>query len=231
MGENLAWDYGPEEKIDPNTFMPMDTSDDFGTYEDNKFKCSNCVQCGDDEDDDTLPCCGCVNLNIMFPNYSDMPKCDACNPTDNSDGSWPGVGIRLTERDEKDLNEAVGLDADGLAHPGERRPGVATMSAKKVTACVAPGGISRFWVNDPYWYPAFPANPDNPWDGIQQGRWDAISKYWGNTSISCSNWSTAGLTSHDTAWVNGPNGLEEVRDVYQSTLVHACTAETLANVP
>lgn len=191
----------------------MDTSDDFGNYEDNELKCTNCLQCGEKEEDGNWPCCGCVNLNIMFPGYSDMPSCESCNRPDETDGSWPGGGVSLTKRDEEDLDAAVGLDVDGSSHLYERVPGVATMSEKTVKVC-GTGNNAKFKVRGRYKYPAFPDNPDNDWDGIEQGKWDVISKYWGNTSISCSNWETSDLFLHDTAWVNGPNGLREVRDVY-----------------
>jgi chitinase len=156
----------------------------------------------------------------MFPNYEDIPSCSSCNDDDTSDGSWPGdvSSLRLTENDERDLNLAVGLNADGSDPDADpelfsRDDWVATMSSKVVTAC-GTGSSNQYWLTarSGYGYPAFPANPKNDWDGIENGRWDTISKYWGNTSSICTNWETGALQPHDTAWVNGV----EVRDRYQS---------------
>lgn len=199
----------------------MDTGNDFGSSHDNQFQCTNCVQCGDDKENG-FPCCGCVNLDLMF-GYSDMPDCDHCTPDDDSDGSWPGDlsamnSMSLLDDDEEALDRAVDLEDDEFdPHLDKRVPGIATISQKTVTVCPSGTARSRFSVAGRYSYPAFPAPANNPWDGIENGRWDSISRYWGNTSVSCSNWAVSNLDPHDTAVVGGPNGLQRVRAKYQST--------------
>ena len=46
-------------------------------------------------------------------------------------------------------------------------------------------------------YPPFPKDVKREWDGIQDGRYDPISKYWGSTSKEYWNWSVAALFPHD----------------------------------
>lgn len=219
MGHGNAWGWGPGEPANPHVIMPEDTWQDFGDLKENTFKCDNCLSCGEDEKGEKTACCGCVNLNLMFPEYEDIPECDTCNQDNTVDGDWPGeaTSLTLTEEDERDLNRAVGLKDDG-SDPDleERTPGKATQIEKKVKACHVQGQ-APFSVGGDYRYPAFPASPYSAWDGIEMGKWDSISRYWGNNSNSCSDWKTVAKQPHDQVWVGGSSGLRQIRDKYQST--------------
>jgi chitinase len=149
-------------------------------------------------------------MDLKF-GYKDIPKCDSCNP---DDGSWPGfltdLSSRSTEDIRRELDQGRGLTDDELLVELQKRvDGKATPSRKYVSVCGVGTGFS---VGGDYRYPAFPGNSAFAWEGIENGRWDSISRYWGNTSLSCSNWASSGLRPHDTAIVNG----QTVRAHYQS---------------
>ncbi|EGX92282.1 bacteriodes thetaiotaomicron symbiotic chitinase, putative [Cordyceps militaris CM01] len=52
-------------------------------------------------------------------------------------------------------------------------------------------------------YPAFPATCTYPWDHIENNKWDSIARYWGNSSMSCDNWSTTALQDADERDIGG----------------------------
>ncbi|KAH7309224.1 hypothetical protein B0I35DRAFT_398631 [Stachybotrys elegans] len=209
LGSDGGWPYGSEQGVDPNTYLSVPVGDEFGDHRNNQFKCDSCVQCGTEERNRDV-CCGCANLNLMFPLFSDMPSCDGCNSLDLSDGGWPG-GLDAFQEDQATSRNITDFDPEREG----RVYGIATMSSKAVSACSRTGRFA-FRLGGQGRYPAFPVNSAYPWDGIENGRWDTIPKYWGNTSLSCSNWQTTNLPQADTAWVNTPTGLREVRDVYQT---------------
>lgn len=132
-----------------------------------KFDCNDCVGCEEEQKKRKNDlCCGCVSMQYLY-GYTDF------NPTIDppEDGEWiPGHQQRYNLKDEDDQGHLL----------EKRVNGTATKSPKKLTVCgkrVSP--LSAFY------YPAFPADSTFLWDGIDQGRWDPISRYWGNISASC----------------------------------------------
>ncbi|KAF4336894.1 bacteriodes thetaiotaomicron symbiotic chitinase, partial [Fusarium beomiforme] len=191
MGENLAWGYSPDSNIHPNTFLDADAAKDLQNSR-QAISCSNCLTCGKKLNVTDI-CCGCVNMDLKY-GLSDIPPCESCMPAVDVGGPWPG-----------DLSSF---------HLEKRVNGKATKSPKPITIG---GGRAILW-NRPYLYPAFPADATWDWENIEQNRWDPISRYWGNTSMSCSDWSIDGLRPHDTAWIPDPsgNGMMTVRAAYQT---------------
>ncbi|KAK6215153.1 chitinase [Colletotrichum tabaci] len=197
-----GWGYNPDANVDPTKFVGSDYGNDFGSK--STLQCSNCLSCGAAGSDNPGKCCGCANLNILFPNDEDMPGCDWCT---KPDGKWPGSRIP-TRRDilhnatdiidnEKE-GEEDGDNEEGLNFFEKRRPGFATPSTKPVSIC----GEKHWGVREAR-YPAFPADATYPWEGIENGRWDSISKYWGNGSAVCSDWSVKQLSQADTEYIDG----------------------------
>lgn len=93
----------------------------------------------------------------------------------------------------------------------ERKPGTATLSSKLISICdvkLEENGRSR--------YPAFPDDSNNPWDAIENGRWNSISRYWGNSSAGCASWAVAALTTADTSYVKKAGFTKKTRARYQS---------------
>lgn len=198
----------PGQELKPEFMLPDETGESFRPDRKNVFTCTNCVQCGGDREN-MGPCCGCVNMDLS-KGYSDIPSCPSCNP---DDGSWPGD---LSDVDTLNVDDDESLDQRSGLGLEKRVSGEATMSDKKVTICPAAGETTQYWLTGDLAYPAFPAPHDNPWDDIEQGRWKDISTYWGNTSDTCSDWSTASRTDHDTALIGDASGIKKVRAKYQS---------------
>ncbi|KAL3479632.1 hypothetical protein BJX99DRAFT_255358 [Aspergillus californicus] len=154
-------------------------------------------------------CCNCVNMDITYGS-SDIPGCTSC---DRSDGVYPGPLVRVSTR-RRDEVETVGVEEEEedvhVLIP--RINGQATKSSKNVKACDSP-----YWLGGDWRYPAFPSFPSYDWEGIENGAWDSISRYWGNISDSCSSWTAAARIVPDNRWAVDSNGKSiEIRADYQT---------------
>ncbi|KAI0190613.1 glycoside hydrolase family 18 protein [Astrocystis sublimbata] len=137
-----------------------------------KVKCAHCLSCTDEDQDD---CCGCVNMDVAW-GYRDITPCEECDEVDESGAIEP---------------RSIGARAIGKPKP----------SKKSVSICRPNGNKQSFWLNMGGKYPPFPKNPSWPWDGIQNGLYDPISRYWGNDSAICSDWtvSQSSMADHTAA--------------------------------
>jgi chitinase len=185
--------------------------------------CTDCVGCIDDPENQE-PCCGCACMDCIY-GYSDLDDCDSCDPIPY--GTWPWDGyldISITKREiseensgdiSSDVHREVSHLHRGISHLHRRISGKATRSPKKVTVC-----DDRWYADEGGLYPAFPALAANPWDGIENGKWDPISRYWGNSSDSCTSWAVSRKSLADEVWVgptvSQPSGSMQ-RAQYQST--------------
>lgn len=164
-----------------------------------------------------IPCCGCANLAWKYAD-DDMEPCEVCDKAfihqwrqsiagrprrrdvvhvdDNQ--QHPSPALPLSEDSIGDVSDS----SNALSAPlSKRGPGKATMGSKYIRACgtdYPPVADSR--------YPSFPYDPTWPWDGIENGRWDSISKYWGNSSSSCQLWYATALSKADKTLIPGPGG-------------------------
>ncbi|KZN93935.1 hypothetical protein EN45_041220 [Penicillium chrysogenum] len=204
----------------PNTFFGLDdavykSADNMMNKNRGKIGggCTDCVGCADDPEDQN-PCCGCACMDCIY-GYSDLQGCDSCDEIPS--GTWPwddylDISIRKRESFEEnsgdispDLHRGVSHVHRGISHLHRRLNGIATISPKKVTVC-----SDKWWADGGGLYPAFPALAANSWDGIQNGKWDSISRYWGNSSDSCTSWGVFEKTLADEVWVgpspNHPSG-------------------------
>ncbi|KAJ5175398.1 uncharacterized protein N7482_001275 [Penicillium canariense] len=182
------------------------------------------------EKDDDEPCCGCYEMDWYY-GYGDIPPydgCDACATTDTV-CTWPDGYKRGTDFDSARFCSTQGLsskrdviatdkddtladddDTDGdeglTLYERDYNPNnpTATISRKTVSLCT-----DKYSVGKDGRYPAFPKLADRPWDGIENGRWETISKYWGNTSESCTDWSVDAIFPHDNR--STPRGLKRAR--------------------
>lgn len=210
-----GWDYGSGVAVNPNTYLGMG-GNQFQANEP-KFKCQNCLSCEGVDQDAPARCCGCESMDYFWV-YSDIPNCDSCNP---DDGTWPGVTIIGKRGEEVVGNDTLvgdlAWDSDaedeeeeyGAGELSKRVYGTATISPKKVTVCG-----TKYWGTGNYQYPAFPAPANYPWEGIDGGVWDAISRYWGNLTADCSSWQITNRAQADTVRL-GSNGAT-VRAKYQT---------------
>lgn len=172
-----------------------------------KIDCKNCLSCEqfNEDSEEIAACCGCTSMDYVWE-YDDMPACDTCNP---DDGTWPGTTITINLK-ERSTDEPQDDEIDGSKEYhilDTRASGTATLSPKPLTVCgqrLNSRGDNR--------YPSFPAKASWPWDGIENGRWDSISRYWGNESAVCSDWSVTWLTNADTVYI----GTTASRAKYQS---------------
>ncbi|KAM0553403.1 hypothetical protein ACHAPJ_007417 [Fusarium lateritium] len=197
MGEDLAWGYGSTSNISPNTYLDGSAAKDLQESK-AAIPCTDCLTCGKQKNE-TEVCCGCVNMDLKY-GVSDIPVDGDWDPLEGGGGPWPG-----------DLSQGS---------LSKRVEGTASPSYKKVKVARTPGQSQRtmpkYHLTGEYGYPGFPQDGRWQWEGIEGGRWDSISRYWGNTSMSCSDWSVRSLQPHDTAWVSHGGQLQEVRAAYQT---------------
>ncbi|KAL7815591.1 glycoside hydrolase family 18 protein [Trichoderma gracile] len=187
QAEMPGWEYGQGVAVQASSYFLNNEVRNLFNQQTPKFNCHSCMSCGrasggdteGEEEEEEEVCCGCDSLEYLFPDYTDFnPLLDSAEDSPSWKSSLVfGFGEHDNERGE------------GLQ---KRIPGIATMSPKSVKIC----GIDSSPSSD-YFYPAFPASARNPWDGIQQGRWDSISRYWGNSSADCVDWTAAQLTVAD----------------------------------
>lgn len=122
---------------------------------------------------------------------------------------WPGSAL-MSKRQETDSAEHVHNDT--LNYLISRKSGEATISAKKLRVCKVP-----YEPKFPYTYPSFPQDASWPWENIQRNKWDAISRYWGNSSSACQNWGVTSLQPADTLLATNSLGVvQRVRANYES---------------
>ncbi|KAJ8128780.1 hypothetical protein O1611_g4852 [Lasiodiplodia mahajangana] len=219
-----GWGYLPDTAVDPNTYLGV-VGDRILNDAPVKFLCRDCMDCElEVQDQRSRRCCGCVSMDLRW-GYRDIPDCKSCN---EDDGVWgnsvilrkgqtqgyanlttPLVGDRSPHLGSGDAQEEDKRDSsDSEAHVlGKRVSGTATLSVKKVTVCG-----DQFWNAGQYRYPAFPAQETFPWDGIDNGMWDSIGRYWGNSSDSCSNWAVSDRQPADKVYRGGV----QIRAKYQT---------------
>ncbi|KAF4997450.1 hypothetical protein FGRMN_3814 [Fusarium graminum] len=184
-----------------------------------KFDCVDCERCNDEDDDSNDFCCGCVNMEFKY-GFSDIPPCDDCD-FDESGLPWRQevmASLSLGERDvdvEDEIDDSTDISP---AHMLQRRKsGEATKSTKHVRICSkVVGKKGMMGLGSPYWYPAFPKKHNWPWDGIEGGKWDSVSRYWGNSSYVCDNWGVTALPKADKIWINDKGVMKQFRAGYQT---------------
>lgn len=178
-----------------------------------KFDCLDCETCYDEEVNE---CCGCVSLDITWPNFQDMPPCDidVCEPLSGTwlDDTFNSIREEgVLKIDSEFLNDTLADDKHSLFPRQPPNPTI-TLSLKKLKVCKIPVKL-----NAPYNYPSFPENHNRQWENVQQGRWDLISRYWGNTSSLCQSWAVGKVQPADVVWVpNNLGGYKTIRALYQS---------------
>ncbi|RBA18191.1 chitinase [Fusarium proliferatum] len=190
-----------------------------------KLNCVNCEGCRDFGEESSDLCCGCVNMQQKW-GFSDMPPCPDCD----SLGDFPDWRTNVNRylgtlkvnhaRGEDEGNhdtEALPIPESPAHKLHRRRIGSASMLTKEVSVCPDTTN-DKEGLQSPYQYPAFPKDPFWPWEGIQKGKWDSVSRYWGNTSDFCHWWGVKGLSNADKVWVKDKvtGVVSQVRADYQT---------------
>ncbi|KAF5626368.1 glycosyl hydrolase family 18 [Fusarium tjaetaba] len=190
-----------------------------------KLNCVNCEGCRDFGEESSDLCCGCVNMQQKW-GFSDIPPCPDCD----SLGEFPDwrtnvnrylgtlkVNHARGEDEENHDTEALPIPAYPAHKLHRRKFGSATMFTKEVSVCPDTTN-DKEGLRSPYQYPAFPGDPLNPWEGIQKGKWDSVSRYWGNTSHFCHWWGVKGLSNADKVWAKDKvtGVVAQVRADYQT---------------
>lgn len=188
--ERYGWGYLPKTALTPYLLLGDVVGDIYDREPVMDCDYTGCTTCTTGPPS-TEKCCGCTSMMYIY-RFSDMPRCDTCEPDDHK---WPGFSSDEAGLDRR-LAEAMSLDDDDDDHLNKRVPGVITKSPKVVTACEEP-----YYADGPYLYPAFPSDPTHPWEGVENGEYDSISRYWGNKSADCDDWSTAKLSRADQEYI------------------------------
>lgn len=163
--------------------------------------CPNCVGCIDDDRENEGICCGYACMDLL--GYSDIPSCDECNILPI--GGWPDSGyiggIGNFKRETLTLgnfSQEVSLPIEQESRQLDRRVlGMVTTISKRVTICGR-----QYYASGTGQYPGFTRSAAWPWDGIHSGRWDSTSKYWENSSASCTDW--GGVSTSDQSLIQLP---------------------------
>ncbi|KAK4069890.1 CAZyme family GH18 [Trichoderma aggressivum f. europaeum] len=201
IGSMGGWGYGGDAFINPNLYFGETRGLlTFGDAErKTKFPCVDGMSCGYDDEEGNR-CCGCASMDFRY-GLSDMPPCSICEPHPD-----PWLDSQTILRRDEQAN------TDWFSQIDKRKPNVASMGFKKISICK-----SDYLPKQPYKYPSFPNQATFPWDGIQNGKWDTVSKYWGNTSASCTNWNAGNVMPADTIYIpNGLGGSIPVRPPYET---------------
>lgn len=148
-----GWGYGDYAGIDPTLYMGVSGQSAFSSQEP-KFKCQNCVDCGEDDEDKSRRCCGCVCMRCAFA-FADIPYCSECdqiNPP--NEVSWPGPYYSLSARGEADEK-----------HIEDRAGNKVNAGRKQVKVC------GTYWSGvDNYRYPSFPQDVTKNWATMDKKR-------------------------------------------------------------
>ncbi|KAI8659036.1 Chitinase [Fusarium keratoplasticum] len=216
LGADMAWGYGSDSNINPLTYMDEEAAKAI-EGSDEELSCPTCLVCGKNRKTKG-PCCGCANMDLEL-GYTDIPDYESYKPEVDLEGPWPWPGYQSTSSLSR-RGQPDPMDGQQVSRLESRKDGTATMSPKTIRVCPdsAGAGVRKFALyGKTYGYPAFPENALHQWEGIEGNKWDDVSRSWGNTSMSCSDWEVDALRPHDTAWIRGANGnLEEVRANYQT---------------
>lgn len=191
--------------------------DQIGDANEGGLGCKNCGSCTETDEEGKKPCCGCVSMDYRW-GYNDIPSYDHCTccSTSPTNGDWrrAGNGNVIPLDKKRSLEEPLEFEEEEFessetSHQLEKRKhGEAGRGPKWVSIC-----DKRDYARGPGTYPQFPEDPNAPWVGIQNGKWDPISRWWGNTSSLCSDWSVGALQDADKEIIS-PTKVQ--RAMYQS---------------
>ncbi|UKZ58865.1 uncharacterized protein TrAtP1_000187 [Trichoderma atroviride] len=221
FGQINPWQYSPYSPAEPSIYFV--DAQDLITFDSSKpkFDCRDCQTCYEEE---VSECCGCVSLDVTWPNMLDMSPCDidVCEPLT---GAWLGTSsISKRQEDLSELkceimNDTFVDDGQSLSPRQPANP-VINITKKRISVCKVPFGL-----NAPYNYPSFPENPNTQWDG---GKFDAVSRYWGNTSGICQSWAVGKVQPADVTYIpNSLGGYNRQRSLYQTE--HPFEAQLISN--
>ena len=217
-----AFKYGAQkfQPPSPEELLSKQVYGQLGDATEGKLGGKNDGSCTEIEElEEEQPCCGCVSMDYKY-GYSDIlsyDSCDCCS-TSPTNGDWRratrGNVIPLNKKRASDASFTHDEEAfDGNAtyyseNSLEKRVwGTAGRGEKEVTMCG-----KKTYARTPGTYPQFPEDPNAPWAGIQKGKWDPISRWWGNTSSHCGIWNVGPKQDFDTEYT--PQGVQ--RSMYQS---------------
>ncbi|UPK93022.1 hypothetical protein LCI18_003957 [Fusarium solani-melongenae] len=184
-----------------NLFVQQNLDQRLGNIDCDNAKCQTCL-----DTEETRDCCGYVCMPCKWGRRDDIEPCEECQQGDDQ-GEWPGDIV--VKREEDEANDDVYVDDETTPnHLYSRAPATIRLSYKPVTVCK-----ETVQSASQYKYPAFPASATKQWDGADNGKYDSISRYWGNASSDCADWSIGKLTTADVVQVG--NGITR-RAPYES---------------
>ncbi|SCO15302.1 related to chitinase [Fusarium fujikuroi] len=167
-----------------------------------KFDCVDCERCNEEDEESRDFCCGCESMEFKY-GFSDIPPCDDCD-FENNGLTWQQevqLAIGPAKRDAADEDEVEdSTDTTPVHMLHTRKLGEATRSVKHVRICSTVVGKAGMIGLVP----------------LIGGKWDSVSRYWGNSSFVCDNWGVTALPKADTIWVNAKGVKKQFRAGYQT---------------
>ncbi|TVY74071.1 Chitotriosidase-1 [Fusarium oxysporum f. sp. cubense] len=189
-------------RMGADQFVQQHVDQSMGNIDCDNGRCTSCLDVEESRD-----CCGCVCMVCVWGARGDIEDCAECSS--GADGIWPGHSVLKRSHSMATIGEGDGsdevFDEDEL---NDLRSRVASirLSYKEITVCDKKDLKSGLG----YRYPAFPADVNKPWDGADSGKWDSISRYWGNASADCSDWTILKKATADVVHVG--NGVTQRAD-------------------
>ncbi|KAF6515930.1 hypothetical protein HZS61_004671 [Fusarium oxysporum f. sp. conglutinans] len=199
-------------RMGADQFVQQHVDQSMGNIDCDNGRCTSCLDVEESRD-----CCGCVCMVCVWGARGDIEDCAECSS--GADGIWPGNSVLKRSHSMATIGEGDGsdevFDEDEL---NDLRSRVASirLSHKEITVCDKKDLKSGLG----YRYPAFPADVNKPWDGADGGKWDSISRYWGNASADCSDWTILKKATADVVHVG--NGVTQRADYESEQFLLCC---------
>jgi chitinase len=165
-----------------------------------QIDCDNgrCESCLDVED--TRSCCGCVCMQCKWGAAGDIPPCSTCTHLDPM-GEWPGPSVVIMKRGEDQSQGEEDQHDESELHSRARTKKTIGLDYKDVKVCGDSAILKRNKDSLSWRFPQFFKDVTKQWDGADGGIYDSISRYWGNSSADCADWSIERRTTRDVTHI------------------------------
>ncbi|KAJ4094417.1 hypothetical protein NW760_012753 [Fusarium oxysporum] len=197
-----------------NLFAQQSVNRNLGRINCDNGRCGSCVK---EQPRHQRSCCGCVCMQCKWGPRRDIPPCEKCTDEGvEAEMEWPGPHVVL-KRDRIGGNDVPEGEAHDHKNDLHTRAGLIHLGWKNVKVY-----DELYKPPDPktsakYKFPQFPKDVVKVWDGADGGAYDSISRYWGNSSADCTDWSIGRKPTRDQTHIG--NGVF-VPSAYQTEHVY-----------
>ncbi|EWZ93951.1 hypothetical protein FOWG_06589 [Fusarium oxysporum f. sp. lycopersici MN25] len=193
-----------------NLFVQQRVDRNLGKINCDNGRCESCLDVKEPRN-----CCGCVCMQCKWGPRGDMPPCEKCTDEGvKGEVEWPGPHVK---RDRIGGNDVPEGGAHDHKNDLNTRASLIYPAWKGVSVCGKRYKHIRKQDSPQYRFPQFPKDVTKVWDGADGGAYDSISRYWGNSSADCTDWSIGRKPTRDQTHIG--NGVF-VPSAYQTEHVY-----------